>query len=95
MPQPPEARLSGAVLTAGFTRSLQTLPCLPSHPGAALGRSWGCLLSPLRRTGLVFTRFSIHTAGHSALFATLLRQTPWPLPTAPVQHQLPVSLEFK
>lgn len=87
MPQPPVARLSGAVLTADFRRSLQTLPCLPSDPGAALGRSWGCLL-PVRRTGLVFTRFSIHTAGRSALFATLLHQTPWPLPTAPIQHQL-------
>lgn len=97
MPQPPVARLSRAVLTAAaaFTWSLQMLSCLPSSPGAGLGRSWGCLL-PVRRIGVVFTQCSIHSAGHSALFATLLHQTPRPCPQPPSSTSwLAVSLEFK
>lgn len=87
MPQPPVARLSRAVITAAaaFTWSLQMLPCLPSSPG--LGRSCGCLL-PVRRIGLVFTQCSIHSAGHSALFTTLLHQTPGPCPQPPSSWQL-------
>lgn len=44
----------------------------------------------------MFTRWSIHTAGHSALFATLLHQTPGPCPQPPSSISwLAVSLEFK
>lgn len=44
----------------------------------------------------MFTQFSIYTAAHSALFATLVYQTPGPCPQPPSSISwLAVSLEFK